>query len=172
MKTDKISQQNFTGFTNVICSGLKQGNLHSAALAMKLNNAGSPDLADFRKIKSAYKLTQEEIDKDIIKITYDTRGNKRFMAVDDIVLINGSDKIAPENHNLRSFIAGLTKRISESLNIIRDNGIEDVIFDTAKHFVKKSDNPTYAVNQVLSMQRQTRIKPQQVAKDLNDIISK
>lgn len=191
MRTERISQQNFTGYTNAICSSTKANYFSLNTLAMKLNDIGTPDLTNFRRLKAEHGLPKDRIDNDIIKITSQQAGpnGNIFLSIDEFTVPDGNElKILKRKVNsplsemlyqgfensaltVYRFIENLTKNVAKAKNIAKDDGYEDVIFDTAKYFTERMNNPTFAVNYVTSMGRQTRIKPQEVAKNLYDICS-
>ena len=159
-------------------------------MAMKLNNDKNPDLANFQQIKTAYRNSLNEINNDVIKISYIKSPliNRGLLTVDGVKLLDATDlnilksdaktpvkKIMYLNTKktyikIYSFLSKLTKSIAESKTLVKDKGTDEVVFDTAKMLVDKMENPTAAVNLACSMERQTYRQPQQVAKELNKII--
>lgn len=191
MKISPINQQNFTGYTNVISSEINTKNVRHLILAMKLNDDVYPDLSNFRKIKSIYQYNPNEINSDIIKISYLETPivDYGILSVDNIILLNKDSlksvkestegPIAKALYNgvekayltAYSFLADITKRMSKNKAFTKDNSYYDVVFDTAKHVSSDTEPSTFTVNYSIGTEGQKPIKPQLVAKKLYEIFS-
>ncbi len=139
------TSQNFTGYKNIITSNLHGSNGDLSFITAQLDNVGSPDLDEYKKIKKLIGHSSSA-DKDVITmIKSQVYGAKPILYFDVLPLMNGNDlerlgACATDKQSMSEYksleklsmkiytlMASLTKRMMNENFHHRDEGFKEVI---------------------------------------------
>ena len=177
--------QNFCGYKNIITNVVEDEIGRTYSLSAQLNNVGERDLDKFLSIKDRMDKTGMALKDDVVNLTLvkNFKGENQLL-IEDTPWLSGEDldilsKEIPgdiyqkiETNILKGydFVSSLLKRISEDLNIQKDDFISKTIDSYKQNILKLSDTQEIA-DEVVALALTEPEPPQKVAKKMNQFIT-